>query len=48
MHECPPHVTSNGFVSAGVVVGVDESTAYSWPACNLCGSDNLELSAERP
>lgn len=31
----------------GVVVGVDESTAYSWPACNLCGSDNLELSAER-
>ncbi|XP_035761929.1 DNA repair-scaffolding protein [Neolamprologus brichardi] len=34
--------------SAGMVVGVDESTAYSWPACNLCGSDNLELSAERP
>uniref|UniRef100_A0A3Q0SKY2 Scaffold protein involved in DNA repair n=1 Tax=Amphilophus citrinellus TaxID=61819 RepID=A0A3Q0SKY2_AMPCI len=32
----------------GVIVGVDESTAYSWPACNLCGSDNLELSAERP
>lgn len=32
----------------GVVVSVDESTAYSWPACNLCGSDNLELSAERP
>ncbi|KAM4557108.1 DNA repair-scaffolding protein isoform 2-T2 [Fundulus diaphanus] len=32
----------------GVIVGVDENTAYSWPACNLCGSDNLEVSAEKP
>ncbi|XP_037538235.1 DNA repair-scaffolding protein [Nematolebias whitei] len=32
----------------GVIVGVDENTAYSWPACNLCGSDNLGLSEERP
>ncbi|XP_072220352.1 DNA repair-scaffolding protein isoform X2 [Leuresthes tenuis] len=32
----------------GVIVGVDENTAYSWPACNLCGSDNLKLSPERP
>ncbi|KAM4552231.1 DNA repair-scaffolding protein [Odontesthes bonariensis] len=33
---------------SGVIVGVDENTAYSWPACNLCGSDNLKLSPERP
>ncbi|XP_017281526.1 DNA repair-scaffolding protein isoform X2 [Kryptolebias marmoratus] len=32
----------------GVIVGVDENTAYSWPACNLCGSDHLELSEETP
>ncbi|XP_054888783.1 DNA repair-scaffolding protein [Poeciliopsis prolifica] len=32
----------------GVIVGVDENAAYSWPACNLCGSDNLEVSAEKP
>ncbi|KAM6919238.1 DNA repair-scaffolding protein [Xenentodon cancila] len=31
----------------GVISGVDENTAYSWPACSLCGSDDLELSAER-
>ncbi|KAF3699430.1 DNA repair-scaffolding protein Scaffolding protein involved in DNA repair [Channa argus] len=30
----------------GVIVGVDESTAYSWPVCNHCGSDNLEMIAE--
>lgn len=27
---------------SGVIVGVDESTAYSWPACDHCGSDHLE------
>ncbi|MEQ2277266.1 hypothetical protein XENORESO_000285, partial [Xenotaenia resolanae] len=32
----------------GVIVGVDENTAYSWPACNLCGSDNLEVLAGKP
>uniref|UniRef100_A0A4W6CCI0 Scaffold protein involved in DNA repair n=1 Tax=Lates calcarifer TaxID=8187 RepID=A0A4W6CCI0_LATCA len=32
----------------GVIVGVDENTAYSWPACSHCGSDNLEKLAERP
>ncbi|XP_061588453.1 DNA repair-scaffolding protein [Cololabis saira] len=32
----------------GVISGVDENTAYSWPACSLCGSDDLELSAEMP
>ncbi|XP_042353172.1 DNA repair-scaffolding protein [Plectropomus leopardus] len=44
-----PEITPNSLCSlSGVIVGVDESTAYSWPACNHCGSDNLELSAERP
>lgn len=28
---------------SGVIVGVDENTAYSWPACNRCGSDQLEM-----
>ncbi|XP_040911351.1 DNA repair-scaffolding protein isoform X2 [Toxotes jaculatrix] len=32
----------------GVIVGVDENTAYSWPVCSYCGSDNLEILAERP
>ncbi|XP_016525231.1 DNA repair-scaffolding protein isoform X1 [Poecilia formosa] len=41
--------TPNSLCSlTGVIVGVDENTAYSWPACNLCGSDNLEVSAEKP
>ncbi|AWP03961.1 putative DNA repair-scaffolding protein isoform 4 [Scophthalmus maximus] len=31
-----------------LTVGVDESTAYSWPACSYCGSDDLEMLAERP
>ncbi|XP_034039996.1 DNA repair-scaffolding protein isoform X2 [Thalassophryne amazonica] len=32
----------------GVVVGVDESTAYCWPVCSHCGSDHLKLLSERP
>ncbi|XP_019967536.2 DNA repair-scaffolding protein isoform X1 [Paralichthys olivaceus] len=32
----------------GVIVGVDENTAYSWPACNNCRSDKLEILPERP
>ncbi|XP_064336877.1 DNA repair-scaffolding protein isoform X8 [Camelus dromedarius] len=28
----------------GTVTGVDESTAFSWPACDLCGSARLEQS----
>ncbi|KAJ8395930.1 hypothetical protein AAFF_G00026380 [Aldrovandia affinis] len=28
----------------GVVIGVDEDTAYSWPVCNLCGYDRLQAS----
>ncbi|XP_010781674.1 DNA repair-scaffolding protein [Notothenia coriiceps] len=42
-------VTPNSLCSlSGVIVGVDESTAYSWPACNHCGSDSLEILAEKP
>ncbi|XP_075877686.1 DNA repair-scaffolding protein isoform X2 [Nelusetta ayraudi] len=41
-----PEVTPNAICSlTGVITGVDESTAYSWPACNHCGSDNLEKAA---
>uniref|UniRef100_A0A3P9J4B5 Scaffold protein involved in DNA repair n=1 Tax=Oryzias latipes TaxID=8090 RepID=A0A3P9J4B5_ORYLA len=41
--------TPNSLCSlSGVIVGVDENTAYSWPACSLCGNDNLQSSAERP
>ncbi|XP_036072292.1 DNA repair-scaffolding protein isoform X2 [Oryzias melastigma] len=41
--------TPNSLCSlSGVIVGVDESTAFSWPACNLCGNDDLQSSAERP
>ncbi|XP_049453743.1 DNA repair-scaffolding protein isoform X1 [Epinephelus fuscoguttatus] len=43
-----PEITPNSLCSlSGVIVGVDESTAYSWPACNHCGSDNMEVLAER-
>ncbi|XP_010219465.1 PREDICTED: DNA repair-scaffolding protein-like, partial [Tinamus guttatus] len=27
----------------GTIVGVNESTAYSWPTCDRCGSGKLEL-----
>ncbi|XP_070700608.1 DNA repair-scaffolding protein [Pempheris klunzingeri] len=44
-----PEITPNSLCSlTGVIVGVDEKTAYSWPACNHCGSDNLEMLSERP
>ncbi|XP_031149936.1 DNA repair-scaffolding protein isoform X1 [Sander lucioperca] len=44
-----PEITPNSICSlSGMIVGVDENTAYSWPACNHCGSDNLEMLAERP
>uniref|UniRef100_A0A8C3TTX4 Scaffold protein involved in DNA repair n=1 Tax=Catharus ustulatus TaxID=91951 RepID=A0A8C3TTX4_CATUS len=29
--------------SAGTVVGVNESTAFSWPTCNRCGNGKLEV-----
>uniref|UniRef100_UPI0037E89D7F DNA repair-scaffolding protein n=1 Tax=Semicossyphus pulcher TaxID=241346 RepID=UPI0037E89D7F len=42
-----PEITPNSLCSlTGVIVGVDESTAYSWPACSHCGSDNLEMLTE--
>ncbi|XP_072669901.1 DNA repair-scaffolding protein isoform X7 [Canis lupus baileyi] len=28
----------------GTVVGVDESTAFSWPTCDLCGNERLDQS----
>ena len=33
-------------VGPGSVVAVDESTAFSWPVCDLCGSERLERSPE--
>ncbi|XP_045042041.1 DNA repair-scaffolding protein isoform X2 [Desmodus rotundus] len=30
----------------GTVVGVDESTAFSWPTCDVCGNERLEQSPE--
>ncbi|XP_030257925.1 DNA repair-scaffolding protein isoform X2 [Sparus aurata] len=43
-----PEITPNSLCSlTGVIVGVDENTAYSWPTCNHCGSDNLEMLADR-
>lgn len=42
-------ITPNSLCTlTGVIVGVDENTAYSWPACNHCGSDSLEMLAHRP
>ncbi|XP_071782623.2 DNA repair-scaffolding protein [Centroberyx gerrardi] len=44
-----PETTPNSVCTlTGVIIGVDENTAYSWPACSFCGSDNLEMSVERP
>ncbi|XP_029971411.1 DNA repair-scaffolding protein isoform X2 [Salarias fasciatus] len=33
---------------SGVIVGVDEDSAFSWPTCSHCGSDNLEIPPETP
>ncbi|TNN64953.1 DNA repair-scaffolding protein [Liparis tanakae] len=42
-----PEVTPNSVCSlSGVIVGVDEAAAFSWPACNRCGSDDLETSPD--
>ncbi|KAG9355843.1 hypothetical protein JZ751_000685, partial [Albula glossodonta] len=42
-----PATTANSLCTVqGVVIGVDEDTAYSWPVCNLCGSDQLEAMHE--
>ncbi|XP_062383104.1 DNA repair-scaffolding protein [Sardina pilchardus] len=37
--ETPPNTLCT---LTGVVVGVDEETAYSWPVCSLCESERLE------
>ncbi|XP_045863068.1 DNA repair-scaffolding protein isoform X3 [Meles meles] len=31
-------------ILTGTVVGVDENTAFSWPTCDMCGNERLELS----
>ncbi|XP_038067604.1 DNA repair-scaffolding protein-like [Patiria miniata] len=37
------HSEENTMVSVtGVVTGVDEASAYSWPACDTCGNNRLE------
>lgn len=39
-----PEVTPNSLCSVtGVIVGVDEDSAFSWPVCSRCGSDHLEV-----
>lgn len=38
--------TSFASLGPGTVVGVDESTAFSWPTCDLCGNERLEQSPE--
>ncbi|CAL8280343.1 unnamed protein product [Lota lota] len=39
-----PDTTANSLCTlTGVIVGVDEGTACSWPACSFCGSDRLEV-----
>ncbi|KAF7666283.1 hypothetical protein LDENG_00113690 [Lucifuga dentata] len=41
-------ITPNSLCTlTGVIVGVDENAAYSWPTCNICGSNHLEMSDER-
>uniref|UniRef100_A0A3Q3WUH6 Uncharacterized protein n=1 Tax=Mola mola TaxID=94237 RepID=A0A3Q3WUH6_MOLML len=43
-----PEITPNSLCSVtGVIIGVDENTAYSWPECNHCGSNSLEMIAGR-
>ena len=39
-----PYKPSSASLIPGTVVAVDESTACSWPVCDLCGSERLERS----
>ncbi|KAI5620397.1 DNA repair-scaffolding protein [Silurus asotus] len=32
----------------GVVMDIDENSAYSWPTCSQCGGDCLEASEDKP
>ncbi|KAJ3606150.1 hypothetical protein NHX12_025671 [Muraenolepis orangiensis] len=43
----PDAAANSLYTLTGVIVGVDESTACSWPACSLCGSDRLEVKEAR-
>ncbi|KAM4605169.1 DNA repair-scaffolding protein [Polymixia lowei] len=44
-----PQATPNSVCTlTGVIVGVDEATAFSWPSCSLCGSDNLDAGVGQP
>lgn len=29
------------FLTLGIITGVDEENAFSWPVCDGCGSDRL-------
>ncbi|XP_046883814.1 DNA repair-scaffolding protein isoform X2 [Hypomesus transpacificus] len=43
-----PETTANSLCSlSGVIVGVDEDTAYSWPVCSRCLSDRLEIAQNK-
>ncbi|XP_066575738.1 DNA repair-scaffolding protein isoform X2 [Amia ocellicauda] len=45
LDELDPKTKANTLcVVKGVVVGVDESKAYSWPVCCWCGNENLDAS----
>ncbi|XP_016046227.2 DNA repair-scaffolding protein isoform X1 [Erinaceus europaeus] len=47
LDELGPNTQVNSICSVqGTVVGVDESTAFSWPTCNLCGNGRLEQNPE--
>ncbi|XP_054548253.1 DNA repair-scaffolding protein isoform X2 [Talpa occidentalis] len=47
LDELNPFTQDNSICSVrGTVVGVDESTAFSWPTCDLCGNGRLEQRPE--
>jgi hypothetical protein len=45
---CSGHKPPLTFLSLdlGAVVGVDKSTAFSWPVCDQCGNGRLEQRPE--
>ncbi|KAG8508977.1 DNA repair-scaffolding protein, partial [Galemys pyrenaicus] len=47
LDELNPFTQENSICSVqGTIVGVDESTAFSWPTCDLCGNGRLEQRPE--
>ncbi|XP_041103585.1 DNA repair-scaffolding protein isoform X1 [Polyodon spathula] len=47
LDELDPTTNINSLCSVkGTIVGVDEDTAYSWPACDHCGNEKLEAAHE--